>query len=70
MLLQTHSICILNRHTLATPNQSLLPISSGSGFGTFNVIMTLSLDPSLASRYKSNLLTTEAFNMLVLLENI
>jgi len=41
-------------------------------FGMLNVIVILSSDlpfaPSLASHYKSNLLTTEAYNML--LENI
>jgi len=44
-------------------------------FGTLNVIVTLSSGlppspPSLVSHYKSNLLTTEVYNMLVLLENI
>jgi len=42
-----------------------------TNFGMLNVIVTLSSDlpPSLASRYKSNLLTTETYNMLVLLDN-
>jgi len=43
-----------------------------TNFGTLNVIVTLSSDPppSLASHYKSNLLKTKAYNMLVLLETI
>jgi len=71
---QILQLCSINHCTCVT-NHFFPSNSKGvfqTDFGTLNVTVTLNLDlpPSLASRYKNNLLTTEPYNMLALFENI